>query len=109
MDLKERCSEYFAVFSAKDISSLSSLYADAVSLTDWDIDVSGKQATLDANRELFQAVDSLEIETRAMYRDGDTVACEISIVVDKSTTLAVVDVLQFDELGMIRSIRAYKA
>jgi ketosteroid isomerase-like protein len=108
MDLKERCFGYFRAFSAQDLDLLDGLYADDVCLRDWETDVKGKKAVLNANRRLFSAVKSLDIKPSAMCRDGDTVACEIDIVVNGTEVLSVVDILQFDGTGRIRAIRAYK-
>jgi ketosteroid isomerase-like protein len=108
LDLKTLATQYFAAFSNQDLEKLSAVYADNVTLRDWDIDVRGKNAVLAANQNIFRAVDSLEIVPLNMYRDGSTVASEIEIIINNKDTLKVVDVIDFDGVGKILNIRAYK-
>jgi len=107
-NLKETTKKYFEAFSNKNTQTLSELYADSVSLRDWDVDLSGKAAVLDANRKLFASVESVQISLLLAHQEGRTVASEIEIIIDDETILKVVDVIDFDETGKISNIRAYK-
>jgi hypothetical protein len=108
LDLKTLAVQYFSAFSNRDLEELSAIYADNVTLRDWDIEVSGKNAVLEANQNIFNAVNSLKIVPLNMYRDGSTLASEIEIIINDRDILKVVDVIDFDGVGKILNIRAYK-
>jgi ketosteroid isomerase-like protein len=108
LDLKNLSKQYFAAFSDRDLEALSVMYTDNIALRDWEIDVNSKAAVLEANQNIFEAVESLIIVPLKMYQDGSTVATEIDIVINNKDILKVVDVIDFNESGKITAIRAYK-
>ena len=104
--------EYFDAFSNKDAKRLEDIYTEDVSLRDWLNSVSGKEAVLESNNRFFAAVTDLDINVKMIYYDANnTAACEIDIKLKhKDGTedeLLVVDVIEFNEDGKIKSIRAY--
>jgi ketosteroid isomerase-like protein len=108
IDLKQLAKQYFEAFSQKDLDRLALIYSDSVTLRDWDIDVAGKTAVLEANQKLFDSVDSINIVPLKLYEDGSTVASEIYILINSHLSLKVVDVIDFDDSGQIQNIRAYQ-
>lgn len=109
MSLKEVCRDYFNTFSNKDLSGLRKLFADDVSLRDWEIQANGMQEVLDANQRIFDGVDSIHVNPLKFYEDDNTVIAELQINVNLGNeTLLVVDVIEFDDEKKITAIRAYK-
>jgi hypothetical protein len=99
--------KYFYHFSNKDIVGLSEMFSNDITLTDWDINVSGKKEVLKANLNIFSSVESISVVVKKIYENNDSYAVEIDITIDGSTVLEVVDVIKFD-FSKIKSIKAYK-
>jgi steroid delta-isomerase len=104
----EKACNYFEAFSNKDLDKLAELYSDDVTLADWEpLFFDGKESVLDANKKLFDAVDSLSIIVKRIGTNNKNVFAEIDILIN-NMQLFVVDILEFDEDNKIKSIRAYK-
>ena len=111
-DLKLSAAKYFKAFSSKDLGTLQEMYSSGCTLRDWEIFVEGKESVLKANKETFESVDTISIQPMSYYQDKSTVLCEIEILInensDGTTRLLVLDLLEFDKGGNIKSIRAFK-
>jgi hypothetical protein len=100
---------YFEAFSNKDLEKLSQIYSDNVSLADWEpIFFDGKNSVLEANKNLFDSVDSVNIIVKRIGLNDKNLFAEIDISINNTIQLFVVDILEFDEFNQIKSIRAYK-
>tara|TARA_R100000008_G_C3586617_1_gene172946 strand:- start:3714 stop:4052 length:339 start_codon:yes stop_codon:yes gene_type:complete len=108
LQLKSKAKKYFKTFSNKDLDGLSEMFSDDVRLEDWEQSAEGKIAVLEANKKIFSSVDTIEVSPTALYRDNNTIVAELIICVDRQTNILVVDILDFDDDGKIRSIKAYK-
>lgn len=110
MDYKAKLEKYFTTFSNQDIDELGKMFSDDVTLVDWDINVSGKEEVINANRKIFESVNSILVVPYFYYAgDDNSYAIEIDVIVNGGEeTLKVVDVISFDERGLIQSIEAYK-
>jgi len=108
LTLKNLCDYYFQCFSEQDIEKLSELFSDDIKLEDWNISVQGKDSVLDAVGDIFKHVKTIIVTPIHKYEDYSTVCCEILILVDDIETLRVVDIIKFNSLMKIDSIRAYK-
>jgi len=109
MTNKDKLLSYFKNFSNKDIDSLREMFAEDVRLIDWEIAESGIEDVVKANQKIFDSVDSIIVKPMSIYHDGeDSFAAEILIVINDKEFLEVVDVIEFDEDGLINSIKAYK-
>jgi hypothetical protein len=112
MDYKEKLEKYFKTFSKQDLNGLSEMFSDDIILVDWDINASGKEEVLEANKKIFQSVDTIDVIPYFYYVGDEAYAIEIDVIVNvgKETeeTLQVVDVISFNEQGLIQSIEAYK-
>ncbi|MEM1257336.1 MAG: nuclear transport factor 2 family protein [Bacteroidota bacterium] len=104
---KERCLSYLTMYANKDLDGVTALFADGIILRDWKIRVVGKQKAVEETKKNFEAAQSLTIDVLSTYENTDTVAAELKIVVNKVEALYVVDVITFNEDGLITSIRAY--
>ncbi len=83
------------------------MFADDITLRDWNISVSGKAAAVGETARNFASAGTIEIHPLALYEGIDSVAGELRILIDGTTELRVVDVITFDPAGKITSIRAY--
>ncbi|WP_435625361.1 nuclear transport factor 2 family protein [Flagellimonas sp.] len=104
---KDRCLNYLQKYAEKDISAMTKMFADDIALRDWKISVKGKENALSETRKNFAAASALEIEVLATYESPMTVAAELKITVNGTEELYVVDVITFNVIGEIESIRAY--
>lgn len=108
-NMKEKLISYFQNFSNKDIDSLAKMFADDIRLSDWEIMEFGKEDVIKANKKIFDSVESIVVKPVNFYFDEDnTFAVEILIVIGEKEILEVVDVISFNEVGLIDSIKAYK-
>lgn len=109
MTNKDKVLHYFKYFSNKDLDSLSELFAEDVRLEDWEIAEATKEKVLEANKKIFDSVDTIIVKPLYFYYDNeDSFAVEILIVVDDKEFLEVVDIIRFNEEGLIDSVKAYK-
>lgn len=99
---------YFQSFANKDIASLDLLMADNVVLTDWEVQIMGKENILAHNKRFFDRVKTLNVDIQKIAIGQDCVISEIRIIVNNSGQLFVTDVIEFDDEDKIKAIRAYK-
>lgn len=104
---REICLYYLEKYAAKDLESVSDLFAEDIVLRDWKIRVEGKTKAVEETRKNFANADTIEIEVLSTYENENTVAAELKITVDGVEELYVVDVITFNSNGKISSIRAY--
>ena len=88
----DRAFEYFQTFSDKDSEGLRDMFSDDVILHDWDIIANGIDEVVQANQDIFDSV----------------VITELKIIINEEETLLVTDVIEFNESGKIKFVRAYK-
>lgn len=105
--------KYLGAFAAKDLDTLDQMYADNVELHDWAVKLKGKEEVLSANKALFNNSELISVHIQnTSYRDK-YIAVEFVLVVNSSDPkdsiiLNVVDIIEIDDYGKIKSIRAYK-
>jgi hypothetical protein len=105
---KEKCIEYFELFSNKDLKRLEEMFSDEITLRDWEIQEKGKSSVLQANKKIFDSVKSISVNPIHIYSDEQTVIAELEIMVNNTDRILVVDLISFDETGKIIKISAYK-
>ena len=103
----EKFVAYVEAYAAKDLQTVSAMFADDIFLRDWKISVSGKRAAIAETSKNFESADSIDIAVLHCYQAENAVAGELRIVVDDTEVLYVVDVVTFGPDGKIQSIRAY--
>ena len=109
MKHKDDLIKYFKVFSDKNIDTLSEMFSDDVELKDWNISTSGKKNVVNANKDIFDNVDTILVTPIQFYSNSETsYAVQISILVNIEEKLDVIDVIEFDNSGLIKSINAFK-
>lgn len=99
---------YFQCFCKKDIASLEVLFSENIILTDWEVQIIGKDNILNFNNNFFNSVKTIAIDIERIAIGQDTVIAELKIVIDNKIVAQVVDVLDFDQDNKIKHIRAYK-
>lgn len=100
--------EYFLAFESKNLYKLETMFADTISLTDWDINLHGKTEVLAATENIFKTVNRLKITIERLLSNNNTVIAELKILIDDNILLNVVDILDFDTGGKLQKITAYK-
>lgn len=99
---------YIQAFSNHDLAALDLMFADDVSLIDWDGEHHGRAEVLVTNQGIFEAVPGIWADIVHCHPADQTVVLELLVHVDSETVLKVVDVLTFNAAGQIASVRAYK-
>ena len=98
---------YFQSFCKKDTASLEVLFSDSIVLTDWEVQVVGKDNILKFNQN-FNSVKDIRIDVDKIAVGLDTVIAEIKVIINNAIVAQVVDVIEFDQDNKIKQIRAYK-
>lgn len=99
---------YFKIFSNKDIKGLDNLFSDDVILQDWEIVAKGKKQVLDANKNIFDSVESISVTLKDLYLDELVSICLIEITINNEETLKVVDIIKFNDENKIIEVSAYR-
>ena len=108
MQNKEKLIRYFKLFSEKNIVQLREMFSEDISLIDWEIKAFGIDEVVEQNLKIFNSVSSIEVKLKSFINEGKRYAAEIEIFINKKDVINVVDIIEFDEKGFIKSIRAYK-
>ena len=99
---------YFETFSNKDIKGLENLFSDDVFLQDWNILAKGKKQVLDANKNIFDSVESISVTLNNLYLDKLVAICLIEIIINNKEILKVIDIIKFNDENKIIEVSAYK-
>ena len=99
---------YFKHFSNKNILALEQLFSENIKLDDWEISVSGKKQVIDANKKIFNSVDTINVELKELYIVDYTATCLIEVLINNKEKLKVIDLIKFDKDNKITYISAYK-
>jgi steroid delta-isomerase len=103
----ERFLSYLHHYETRNIAEISAMFSDEITLRDWKISVKGKVAALAETKLNFDSAKSIDIHLLRLYQATDSIVGELRVVVDGSIELFVIDVLDFDAEGRIKSIRAF--
>ena len=108
MNLENIARNYFKSFENMNLDELSDMFDEQVTLKDWNIEAHGKQLVLEANENIFNSVDSINVEVSNLYISGQTAIAQLLIYVNDEPALPVVDIITFDKNQNICSIVAYR-
>lgn len=110
MDLVKLSTNYFTVWNSHNIENLKNIFSEDCSLRDWNINVSSINNVLSANQKIFDDVPDIKVEiiSQHLSESTNTVAAEIIVHLNEKEKLKVVDVITFNQFGLISSIRAYQ-
>lgn len=101
--------KFLAAYEAKQLDEITKMFAPDISLRDWNYEVNGLAAATAEYEKNFRHSTSLEITIKQILTGQNTAAAELTVLVNNEIHLNVVDVLTFDEAGLITSIFAYKS
>ena len=107
-NIKDITLSYFKTFSEKNIDGLREMFADNVTLRDWDIDKKGIESVLEANLNIFQNVKTINAIPQNIISENNFVFAELIILVNDDEELKIVDLIEFNKKGKIISIKAFK-
>ena len=110
MNLNQLAENYFKVWNDHKIDELKNLFSNDCSLTDWHINVSGKNEVVNANQKIFDDLPKIKAHIINLFTSDkqNTSIAELIIDINETEKIKVVDVITFNSLGLINSIRAYK-
>ncbi len=106
--IKEIAIDYFKTFSNKNISKLKLFFSDDVVLRDWDVSEKGIERVLQANSNIFNSVESIDVKPINLLECNETIVAELEIKINSKEIILVTDIIEFNKSGKIKSIRAYK-
>ena len=107
MDIEQTTRRYFKNFEEMNLAQLSDMFDDAIILKDWNIEVSGKKLVLEANKDIFNSVDNIDVVINNLYVLEQIVIAEILIHIDDNPALPVIDIISFNDNNIV-SITAYR-
>ena len=108
MHNKEKLIRYFKLFSEKNIVLLREMFAEDISLIDWEVKAFGIDGVVEQNLKIFNSVKSIDVKPKSFISEGKKFSVELEIFINKTDLIKVVDIIEFNERGLIKSIRAYK-
>lgn len=99
---------YLKSFAEKDLGSLEVLFADTITLADWEGQLVGKENILNFNKKIFASINNIGVDVVKVAVGQNTVMAELRITLNNTQVVNVVDVIEFDDENKIQSIKAYK-
>ena len=100
--------KYFEAFERKDINAIGELVDNNVKLRDWEISVAGIESFLAANNEIFCSAENISIQLINVIENPTFVVAELDIKINNIKTIHVVDIIEFNSIGKISAIRAFR-
>ena len=111
-NLANLANKYFEVWNSHDSKNVGDLFSENGILRDWEILAEGKKDIVDANQNIFNEVPNVKVEVLKMHisENTNTVSNEILVHTnhDDNEILKVVDIIEYNDDGLIKSLRAYK-
>ncbi len=108
MELIELAKKYFDYFSKKDVQNIKNIFSEDITLKDWEIEATGINDVIEANKKIFNSVESIIVTPKNIYQDNFVLICEIDIIINNTEKLKVIDILKFNENYKIKEISAFK-
>jgi|TARA_B110000503_G_scaffold102755_1_gene153479 hypothetical protein len=100
--------KYFEAWNSNNIENLRPLFSEDIILTDWDINASGIEDVLIANKNIFDSVVGIKAQVIDIAASStDKVFAKLIIEISPELSLTVIDVLTIEH-NKIKRIDAYK-
>lgn len=106
-NILELTTDYFRYWNQRNIVQLRSLFAQKIKLKDWEGAWSGCDQVIDANKNIFETFPEIKLSVTQIIINENTAICFLLVHLDKSTSLKVIDILNFSD-GRIQYIDAYR-
>ena len=100
MNVKELSEQYLELFKRKDVESLRGMFSKTVTLRDWNCDESGIDNVMAVFGEIYDIAKTIEVKKNKSMIE--------SVITINGKQIFVVDLLEFDDDGLLKDIRAYK-
>lgn len=100
--------KYFEAFEKKDISAIREMFDINVTLRDWEISAIGIDSVLDATSKIFHLTEIISIQIVNIFQDKAFVVGELNITINNTSSINVVDIIEFNSIGKISAIRAFR-
>ena len=111
-NLEELSRKYFEVWNSHNSKNVGDLFSENGSLRDWELLAEGRENVVNANQNIFNNVPKIKCEIINVHvsTNTNTVCAEIFVHLNNESgeKLKVVDVIEYDEDSLIKSLRAYK-
>ncbi|MDD3769141.1 MAG: nuclear transport factor 2 family protein [Sulfuricurvum sp.] len=105
--LKTLTQQYIQAFDTKNIDSIAGLLNETFALEDPVVKrVEGKNDALKAMQKIFDSCDTLSFRAKNIYQDGNITIIEFILELDQ-TMLKGTDIIEWDETGKMKKLRAY--
>lgn len=111
MDLKALTIRYFQVWNSHDKAGIEALHAEKSTLKDWNAEHGpSKSDVAKGIAGIWKDVPAIKIEILDLFTSvTKTCIASIKVIVDEVTTLKVLDVIEYDDTGLVVRLDAYKA
>ena len=114
----ETAKKYLGAFCAKDLYTMESLLSDDISMTSWSCNTDNKEETLQSHRNFFDFADNIKVRIQNVaYKNSYTcLELQMSYTVKNERSISglnfilssIVQIMEFDTLGKIITIRVYR-
>ena len=108
MTLKQIALDYFQAFASRDLNQVMNFFSKEANLRDWEVSTNSLDELRSVNHRIFEDTTSIAVKPLNIICNENVVMAEIDILVDSTTTLRVVDIIEFDHNRKIIAIRAFK-
>ena len=105
--IKKITKEYFHNFSIKNISFFDKYFSEDIILSDWELNIQGKDNLINHNKNIFKEFNNISIKVDEMFVMNNKSLSKLYITLD-NINLDVVDIISFDIDYKINNIIAYK-
>ena len=105
--MKDIAIRYFEYWNNQDLDGLRSMFANDVSLQDWEIDVAGIHRVIEANANIFENLPGIRAEIVRLVFDQDSIFAQLVIHLTDNENISVIDVISIEN-NKIKRIHAYK-
>jgi len=103
--INEKTQLYFEVWENKNIDGLENLFSSNITLKDWTNKWIGKSDVIEVNKEIFK--NDIKVSILRIDVIYNTSYCQLELNVN-GEILYVMDVIEFDDDFLIKTITAYK-
>jgi hypothetical protein len=109
MTNQDSISKYFDYFSSKNSQCLASLLSEDVVLHDWSIRAVGLSKVIEATNSIFASVETIQAVPKFYFVNSNSLfGIQVEVLINNVETINVIDVIEFNSVGKICKIIAFK-
>jgi hypothetical protein len=106
--MKNTAIKYFEAFEKKDINLIREMFDINVTLRDWEISALGIDSVLVETAKIFDLAETISVQIINIFQEQAFVVGELNITINGLNSINVVDIIEFNSIGKICKIRAFK-